>query len=427
LIGQAVAQALVSEGYPTVAIARRFTRAQSAAFGERAIVSPIVGLDPEALAALLQARGVDIVVNCLGVLQDSPQGRTRDVHHVFVAVLLKAIAAQPGPILLMHVSIPGREEDDATPFSRTKRESDRLITSSALPHVIMKPGFVIAPAAYGGSALVRALAALPFRMPHKEAGRAFSATAVDDIARTVALVARRWGEGERDWRAVWEIAGREPGTVGGVIETFRRHFGGPTAILSVPGWLLRAGARAGDGVARLGWAPPVRTTALREMLRGVAADPERWVAETGIEPVPLLEVVGRLPSTVQERWFARLFLAKPLMIAGLVVFWIASGLIALTVAFGPAIEILTSHGFPVALARAVTVISSLTDIAVGLAIAWRRTCKTGLLAGIAVSLFYMAGAALVTPDLWFEPLGALVKTWPAIVLMLVTMLVLDER
>jgi hypothetical protein len=212
-----------------------------------------------------------------------------------------------------------------------------------------------------------------------------------------------------------------------VIETFRSHFGGPAAILSMPAWVLRAGARAGDGVARLGWAPPVRTTSLREMLRGVAAHPERWIAETGIEPVPLLKAVGHLPSTVQERWFARLFLAKPLMIAGLVVFWIASGLIALTVAFGPATNILTSHGFPVALARAATVISSLTDIGVGLAIAWRRTSRAGLLAGIVVSLFYMAGAVLVTPDLWLEPPGALVKTWPAIVLMLVTMLVMDER
>jgi DoxX-like family len=39
----------------------------------------------------------------------------------------------------------------------------------------------------------------------------------------------------------------------------------------------------------------------------------------------------------------------------------------------------------------------------------------------------MVGAALITPDLWAEPLGALVKTGPAIVLMLVALAVLDER
>ena len=39
----------------------------------------------------------------------------------------------------------------------------------------------------------------------------------------------------------------------------------------------------------------------------------------------------------------------------------------------------------------------------------------------------MVGAAILTPDLWIEPLGALTKTGPAIVLMLVALLTLDNR
>jgi DoxX-like family len=67
------------------------------------------------------------------------------------------------------------------------------------------------------------------------------------------------------------------------------------------------------------------------------------------------------------------------------------------------------------------------DMTIGCLIAFRRSCATGLLAGIVVSLGYMAGAALLTPDLWVEPLGALVKTGPAMVLMLVALLTLDNR
>ena len=44
-----------------------------------------------------------------------------------------------------------------------------------------------------------------------------------------------------------------------------------------------------------------------------------------------------------------------------------------------------------------------------------------------VSRGYMIGTALLTPDLWIEPLGALVKTGPAIVLMLVALMTLDNR
>jgi DoxX-like family len=66
-------------------------------------------------------------------------------------------------------------------------------------------------------------------------------------------------------------------------------------------------------------------------------------------------------------------------------------------------------------------------MSIGVLIAFRRTCAAGLVAGILLSLGYMAGTALFTPDLWFEPLGALVKTGPAIVLMLVALLTLDNR
>jgi hypothetical protein len=130
---------------------------------------------------------------------------------------------------------------------------------------------------------------------------------------------------------------------------------------------------------------------------------------------------------VQEKWFARLYLTKPLILASLSAFWALSGFIALTAAYGPATEILTSRGFSAGLAGAVTVASSLLDISVGLALAIRRTCRIGLLAGIGVSLFYMIAAAVLTPALWIEPLGALVKTGPAIVLMLVALAVLEDR
>jgi hypothetical protein len=67
------------------------------------------------------------------------------------------------------------------------------------------------------------------------------------------------------------------------------------------------------------------------------------------------------------------------------------------------------------------------DFLVGVAIAFKRTSRFGLMAGIAVSLFYMISATILTPDLWVEPLGALVKTFPAIVLMLVALAISDDR
>jgi hypothetical protein len=64
------------------------------------------------------------------------------------------------------------------------------------------------------------------------------------------------------------------------------------------------------------------------------------------------------------------------------------------------------------------------DISMGALIAFRRT---GLVAGIVLSLGNMEGCAILTPDLWIEPLGALVKTGAAIILMLVALMTMDNR
>ena len=197
--------------------------------------------------------------------------------------------------------------------------------------------------------------------------------------------------------------------------------------MTTPSWLVVLGSSAGDLISHLGWSPPIRSTALMELRRGVTGNPNPWIDATGIEPPSLTELLQCWPANIQQKWFASLYLVKPLVLGSLVLFWLASGLIALTVSFGAATAVLTSHGFRSAPAHAVTIISSSIDILIGLGIATRKSCRAALLTGICVSIFYMVGAAVITPDLWIEPLGALVKTIPATVLMLVALVVLEDR
>jgi uncharacterized protein YbjT (DUF2867 family) len=427
LIGQAIASGLRSDGFHVLAVARGFTRAQRGEFAEDMVERPLLRLDGDTLAALLTEHSVDVLVNCVGVLQDTAGGRTAEVHGAFVGKILEALRSRTEPTLLVHLSIPGRAEDDRTPFSRTKREAEAMIAAGSAPFVIIRPGFVIGPAAYGGSALVRALAALPFDLSEREASRPLAVIDVADIVRSVALVAARWRDGERQWSAVFDMMERDASRVGEVLEEFRHRFGGPQVTIRLPSWLMDVAARAGDLAAYLGWRPPIRSTALAEMRRGVTGDPGPWIAATGIEPRPLAVVLEGLPATVQEAWFARLYLLKALAIGSLAVFWMVSGLVALTVGFDDAVDVLVSRGISANLAGAVTAMTSLADIAIGAAIAFRRSCRIGLHAGIALSAAYLLGATVVAPDLWLDPLGPLVKTVPAIVLMLVAFVTLRDR
>ncbi|HEX4270686.1 MAG TPA: SDR family oxidoreductase [Rhizomicrobium sp.] len=421
LIGYALTADLRCRGFAVRGYARRFTKAQHAALADAAIQTSVVALSDDRLAGLLN--GADIVINTIGVLQ----GPDADyVHHAFVA-RLAAICAGTPQRLLVHVSVPGEARGDGTAFSRSKREGEAAIAASGAPFVILRPGFVIASNAYGGSALVRALAVSPFDLPRREVAASFAATAISDVCETVAHVTTRWRQGETAWRAVWDVMEEKPGTVADVVTEFRSQHGGSAPLMALPGWLMRVGEIAGDFASLLGWRPPIRSTALAEMRRGVRGNPSAWMAQTGIMPLSRHAAVQAVPATVQEAWFARLYLLKTLALLVLVIFWCASGGIALTVAFTSARQILLNHGFGLAVAQGITIASSLLDILVGVAIAFHRTSRIGLMAGILVSLGYMTGAAVLTPDMWAEPLGALVKTGPAIVLMLFCLAIWDDR
>jgi uncharacterized protein YbjT (DUF2867 family) len=387
-----------------------------------------MAMDASMLAQLLRERAIDVVVNCLGVLQDGPGSDTGAVHRDFVERLLRAIRESGRAIRLIHISIPGAADQDRTAFSTTKREAERLIAASGIPYAILRPGFVVAPAAYGGSAMLRALAALPIRLPKKISATPFQPVVITDISATIAWLAGR-DLGEAATNAVtWELMQPQPVTIAGVIDQFRGSLGTLNMLrIPLPAFLLDLGARLGDLVNRLGWMPPMRSTAIAELHRGVSGDPSAWMAATGIAPRTIAQAVGARAASVQDKWFARLFLIKALVIASLVLFWTVSGFISLVISYDAAAGILRAHDFPPELVGPVTVLTSLMDMSIGILIAFRRSSAVGLIAGIVVSLGYMAGAAILTPDLWIEPLGALVKTGPAIVLMLVALLTLDNR
>jgi uncharacterized protein YbjT (DUF2867 family) len=426
LIGRFVTDDLRTRGFQAIGVARHLAPSQKTSAFDLEL--PVMSMDAASLARLIREREIDVVVNCLGVLQDGPGSDTRAVHRDFVECLLAAIRDGGRRARLIHISIPGTADGDHTAFSVTKREAERLIAASGIAYAILRPGFVVAPSAYGGSAMLRALAVFPLQLPADESATPFQPVAVGDIADTIAWLAARDIDNSAANAVTWDLMQPQPITLGNVIDQFRWSFG--TAgypRITLPAFLLDLGAKAGDLANRLGWMPPMRSTAIAELRRGVTGDPAAWMAATGIVPKTLVQALGARAATIQDKWFARLFLVKALVIASLAAFWTVSGFISLVVSFSAAADILSAHSFPPWLVAPMTAVTSLMDISIGVLIAFRRTAAVGLIAGIVVALGYMVGAAILTPDLWIEPLGALVKTGPAIVLMLVALLTLDNR
>jgi hypothetical protein len=190
--------------------------------------------------------------------------------------------------------------------------------------------------------------------------------------------------------------------------------------------LMPLAYRMGDFAGLLGWRPPVRSNARREMTRGAVGDPAPWTAMTGIHPKPLALALAASPPTVQERWFANLYLLKPVIFITLAGFWLTTAFVSLGPGYRIGLEIM--HKTPAAALAEVSVIAGgLADLVIGLAIAWRRSTRAGLLAALALSFTYLVIGSALQPELWLEPLGPMTKIFPIAALHLVALAILEDR
>lgn len=163
-----------------------------------------------------------------------------------------------------------------------------------------------------------------------------------------------------------------------------------------------------------------------QIARGAIGNPEPWISISGIRPQSLADALAAEPATIQDKWFARLYLLKPMIFAALPTFWIGTGLISLTLGYATGVDLMRSTGAGLLSGPAV-IAGARADIAVGIAIAWRPLTRYGIYGAFALSLFYIVVGTILRPDLWIDPLGPLLKIIPIFVLHPVALAILDER
>ena len=155
-------------------------------------------------------------------------------------------------------------------------------------------------------------------------------------------------------------------------------------------------------------------------------DPQPWSRMTGIVPRGLAAALSAEPISVQDRWFAPLYLLKPFIFAVFAGFWIVTGILSV----GPSYEIgvaLMLEGGAGALSGPSVIAGGLADLLIGIGIAVRRFTRPALYAALAISLFYVVAGSILLPRLWLEPLGPLTKIWPILMLNLTALAILKDR
>jgi len=419
LVGAAVTARLVEAGCDVIGVGRNITAARRR--------MPLVtwrraDLAKASVADWIEiASGVDAVVDCAGALQDGPRDDLESVHVDGVAALAKAcVTARIRRFVL--ISAAGLERS-ASAFSETKLAGEAMLGRFDLDWVVLRPGLVLGPSAYGGSALLRGLAAFPLAIPAVLADRTAQVVAADDVAEAVA----RAVQPEAPMRVACDLVAPDPTTLGAVLRALRGWLGLPPApVVSLPLVVGALVARVADALAWLEWRSPLRTATLGQLSAGVVGEADHAPSLLGFQPKTLAELLAERPSSVQERWFARLYFVKPLMLATLALVWISSGLVGLA-RLEAATAVLTHGGVPRRLALPMTIGGAAVDVILGVLALARPTARWALRGMIVATLAYLVGASLWRPDLWADPLGPLLKAIPIAVLAVATLSVMDER
>jgi uncharacterized protein YbjT (DUF2867 family) len=417
LIGSAVAARLAAAGREVVAVSRGGSKPAGSTM--RPVALDLAKATAEDWQTLLA--DAEAVVNCAGVLQSGPSDDAAGTHDKGLKVLVAACEAA-GVRRFVHLSAMGVDQATPTDFSRSKLAGDAALMASGLDWVILRPSVVLGQPVYGASALMRGLAALPVLPIMPETGP-LRPVVLDDVVATILTSLRP----DAPARVAMNLAGPDTFAFADLVALYRSWLGWrPARRIAVPGWLAGLAYRVGDLAGRLGWRPPVRSNAEGEVARGAALDGAEWARLTGIAPQSLPAFLSAHPATVQERWFAGLYLLKPVIFVSLAVFWTGSGLASLGPGYGTGLALMREGG-AAALAPLAIIAGGLADLAIGVAIAFRRTAKPALLAGLAVSLAYAVAGTLVTPWLWVDPLAPLLKIAPVGALHFVALAILEDR
>ncbi|WP_428062434.1 SDR family oxidoreductase [Brevundimonas sp.] len=411
-IGSHVAAALALAGWSVRAGARRIAEPARRAPGFDWVTADFSRLTTaEAWTHILD--GVDAVVNCVGVLQDGGGDSTRAAHVDGPRALIAACQAA-GVRRLVHISAVGADEAAGTAYARTKAETERLVEASGLDWLILRPSLVVDRAAFGGTGLIRALAAFPVFSPVVGGDQTFRPIPLGDLCAAVVAAVKPGAPS----RQSLDMPGPQAVSMVETVRLYRGWMGlKPAPVVRVPRALAAPALAIGDLLGRLGWSSPIRTTAIKQMDHDVAGRDSGWAQTLGVHSRGFTDFLAQTPASVQDVWHARLWFVRPVAILTLGLFWLITGLISFGPGWNGALAILHEGGYG-RLAGPVAWWGALLDVVLGLMLFVRPwTARVAIFMCLATVGYLIAGT-ISLPHYWIDPLGPWLKVLPMMALCL---------
>jgi uncharacterized protein YbjT (DUF2867 family) len=352
-----------------------------------------------------------VVINTAGIIQEHGANTFVAVHRDGPIALFRA-AERAGVRRVIQVSAIGADAQAETGYHRTKRDADEVLRALSLQGVILQPSLV-----YGREgrsyAFFSALAALPVLLMPGRGDQRLQPVHVDDLVEGIVRLARS----DAPSRVTLAVVGPGSVTFRQFMETVRRWLGLSTGLVwSVPMGLVRMFVRIGD----VFHAEFVNTDTLSMLCRGNKADPNPFVAATGVEPRSVSEGMPIHGASRQEFAAACLYVLRPLLLLSIALVWIGSGVVSLfAFPHETSAAWLMRVGIPSAWTEGTLVIAATLDIALGVATILRWRISLVLELQLVLIIGFSALLTARMPELWGHPFGPLLKNLPLFVATLI--------
>lgn len=413
-IGDHLTRALLAAGHSVVAGCRD-PRRMHARHPEVEALKVDFSRDHDPAVWRPRLRGVDVVINTVGIIREGRDGSFDALHRAAPVALFDA-CVEAGVKRVVQLSALGADEAARSRYHLTKRAADENLAGLNLHWTILRPSIVYGPGAKS-SAFFRALAALPLVALPEGGAQPVQPIHVEDL---IAVVFASLREGEPSGRRV-DLVGPEPVTLRDLLARWRRWLGmGSLRVVSLPYGVVVPVARL------LGLLPgtPVSAETVTMLRRGNTGDPEPLRRAFAIEPRALDEALAAAPARQADRWHARLLFLRPLLRWSLGLLWLFTAIASLALfPLEQSLGMVSRLGVEGEAALALLYGGALLDGLLGgaLLLGWR--VRQVAVVQIAVMLLYTLLITLGPAEWWLHPFGPVTKNLPLIVatLMLIAM------
>jgi uncharacterized protein YbjT (DUF2867 family) len=391
-IGSRVAAALLSRGHEVIAAGRHPSRDNRMGFVPADFVQ-----DTEKAVWVARLKGVDAVVNAVGIFRPQGAATFAAVHDAAPRALFAA-CAEVGVRYVVQVSALGADAGAHSAFHASKKAADDALAVSQLDGCIVQPSLVYG--AEGASARMFRQLVQPVH--------------VDDVVAAIVLLVER-GAGERPATgagvARLALVGPEAMQFVDYLRALRTAMGlgrWRLPVLRLPDWIARSLSR----VAGTFPGSPLDREALEMLARGNTADAGPLVALLGRQPRAVRDFI---PEPEAARSQAQLDWLLPMLRASIAAVWIWTAIVS--AGLYPASDsytLLVRTGVPQMLAPLMLYGASALDLVFGVAtLAWPRRSRRWLwLAQIALIAFYSVVIAWRLPEFLLHPYGPISKNLP---------------